>query len=137
MIRRMLFGLALTVILAVALPLGAEELPDATIELSAGAFEPGIGYTWSVGTLYYRGAAHAFRISGLTSLALVQLRTQGAVYHLATLDDFDGDYTEADLLPDAVAGDLENDRRVVIRFDRTREPEELTSLLGVRISLER
>jgi hypothetical protein len=137
MIKQTLLGLASTLIVAVAPPLGAEELPDATVALSAGAFEPGIGYTWSVGTLYYRGAAHPFRISGLSSLALLQLQALGAVYHLASLDDFDGFYTEADLLPDTVYGDLENERGVVIRLERASDPEELTSLLGVRISLER
>jgi hypothetical protein len=136
MVKRSLVGLAAAVILAAAPPLLAQERPSATFELSAGASEPGVGYAWSGGTLYFRGVPYPFRVSGLTA-AGVEFQAGGAVYNLDTPEDFDGFYTEADLLPGAATGDLENNRGVVIRLDPLSTPEQLSSLLGMQISIER
>lgn len=136
MVKRSLSGLAAAAILAAAPPLLAQERPSATFELSAGAFEPGAGYAWSGGTLYFRGIPYPFRVSGLTATG-VEFQARGAVYNLDTPADFDGFYAEADLLPNAALRDLENDRGVVIRLDPLSTPEQLSSLLGMQISLER
>jgi hypothetical protein len=138
MMKRLLTGIACALVLSAAWPLAAQEAPDATIELSAGSFDVGVGYRWTGGTLRYRGASYPFRIRGLTAAGVdAPVEAAGAVYHLATLDDFDGFYTEPDLLPDAATGALENDRGVVIRLDPALIGERLEpSLLGVQISLE-
>jgi hypothetical protein len=138
MIKRSLLGLAASAIVVAAAPLAAQERPDATFELSAGAFEPGAGYAWTGGTLYYRGVSYLFRVSGLTATGIdAEVQAGGAVYNLDTPEDFDGFYTEPDLLPGAAPGDLENERGVVIRLAPASTPEQVSSLLGMQISLER
>jgi len=138
MVKCWLVGLGASVILAAASPLLAQERPDATFELSAGAFEPGVGYAWTGGTLHYRGVSYPFQVSGLTATGIdVEVQARGAVYNLDTPEDFDGFYSEPDLLLGAATGDLENDRGVIIRLDAQSTPEHLSSLLGMQISLER
>jgi hypothetical protein len=139
MLKQSLTGIACALVLAAAWPLAAQEAPDATIELSAGSFDPGVGYRWTGGTLHYRGTSYPFRLSGLTAVGVdVPVEATGAVYHLATVDDFDGFYTESDLLPDAARRALESDRGVVIRLHPALLGERLEpSLLGVQIALER
>jgi hypothetical protein len=79
-----------------------------------------------------------FTVSGLTATGIdVEVQARGAVYNLDTPEDFDGFYTEPDLLAGAAYGDLENDRGVVIRLDPASSPEQVSSLLGMQISLER
>jgi hypothetical protein len=130
--RALAAALASTIALAIAWPAAAEETPDATIELSAGAFDPGLGYRWSGGTLHYRGASYPLRVSGLTAAGVdVPVHADGAVYHLWTLDDLDGFYSETGPV-------LRNDHGVVIRLYPAPLGEHVQpSLLGVEISLER
>jgi hypothetical protein len=136
MMKRSLNGIACALLLAAAWPLAAQEAPDATIELTAGSYDAGVGYRWNAGTLRYRGASYPLRISGLTATGVdVPVAAAGAVYHLSTLDDFDGFYSETELPPD---GALENDRGVLIRLHPALLGERLQpSPLGVEISLER
>jgi len=138
MIKRWLVGLGASVILAAAPPLLAQERPSATFELSTGDFDAGSGFAWTGGTLYFRGVRYPFRVFGLIATGIdAEVQARGAVYNLDTPEDFDGFYTEPDLLPGAATGDLENDRGVVIRLDPASSPEQLSSLLGMEISLER
>jgi len=133
MLNRVLAGLACALLLASAPALGAQDAPDATVELSIGSLVAGVGYRWSAGTLYYRGASYPFLVDGLTAAGLyVPVTASGAVYRLSALEDFQGFYTSDR------EGVLENDRGVVIRLHPQPEGEHVElSLLGAEILLER
>lgn len=139
MMKRSLTGIACALFLAAAWPLVAQEATDATIQLSVGSLDPGVGYRWTGGTLNYRGISYRFRLDGLTAVGVdVPVEATGAVYHLASVDDFDGFYSESDFLLDGATGALENDRGVVIRLYPALFGEHLEpSLLGVQFALER
>jgi len=104
-----------------AIPLARAQAPDATLEFSSGSAAAGAGYTWASGTLDYGGESHPFRVNGLGAVDLdVPIEAIGIVHRLASLQDFDGTYTEvevdAELAGEGYTGALENQHGVVIGF---------------------
>jgi len=73
------------------------EKPDATVRLSTGSVAVGIGYSWGSGVLHFKGKSYPFTISGVSvgDLGVSKAEASGSVYHLAKLDDFNGNYTAA------------------------------------------
>jgi hypothetical protein len=77
---------------------GAEDKKaDGTLILSQGVVTAGIGYSWGKGTLTYRGRTFPVRVQGLSvgEVGVIRADAGGAVYNLAKLEDFDGNYTPA------------------------------------------
>jgi hypothetical protein len=75
----------------------ANERPDATIDLSEGSVGVGVGFSWGKGTLHYQGRSIPVSVKGLGigKVGATKVSASGEVYHLASLSDFDGNYTAA------------------------------------------
>jgi hypothetical protein len=135
-------GMAAGLLMAAASPLSRAQMPDATLELSAGADSVGLGYTWARGTLRYRGQSYPFRLNGLSVVDMnVPLEAIGVVPHLARLEDFDGTYTEvevdAELAAEGCNRAIENQHGVLIGLQSTTQGLQFEpSLLGVSIGLD-
>ena len=86
---------AALVLLSSTFALAADETPDGWIEFSGGSAAVGVGVKWGKGTLYYRGQAYPFQVSGLSLVDLggSEINGSGEVYHLAKVGDFTGDYS--------------------------------------------
>jgi hypothetical protein len=81
-------GLVLLVLAAVP-SVAADEVPDATIELTGGAFAAGIGYAWGRGRLIYHGRLFRLKVNRL-SIAEVGVSSyiaSGDVYNLEKPSD--------------------------------------------------
>jgi hypothetical protein len=135
-------GMAAGLLMAAASPLSRAQMPDATLELSAGADSVGLGYTWARGTLRYRGQSYPFRLNGLSVVDMnVPLEAIGVVPHLARLEDFDGTYNEvevdAELAAEGCNRAIENQHGVLIGLQSTTQGLQFEpSLLGVSIGLD-
>ena len=128
----------------VAVPLTrAEEIPDATIELSGGSVAAGIGYTWGSGTLDFQGKKYPIKVSGLSivQVGVGGYTASGSVYHLTNLSDISGVYTAvsagAAVAGGASATAMKNDHGVVIQMVSTQTVLNYSlGPKGVTISLE-
>ena len=117
--------------------------PDAMLSLSGGAVAAGVGFVWGSGQLDYRGAPHAVKISGLSvaDVGAAKIDASGSVYHLKSLDDFNGTYT-AFAAGATVAGGggvayLKNQNGVVIKLNSTSTGLRLNlSASGVTLRVE-
>ena len=91
-----------------------QQQPDATLQLSGGPFYPRLAFSWSKGTLTYKGKEYPISVKGisLVKIGLSQASPSfsfhpraadqayfttaaGQVYDLKKLGDFDGNYTLA------------------------------------------
>ena len=72
-----------------------EEKPDATVRLSGGSVAAGVGFSWGEGTLTYKGKDYPISVKGLSlgKVGITGVTASGEVYHLKSLQDFDGNYT--------------------------------------------
>ena len=96
--RRMIQGLV--VLAAVTLPSAtvlAKATPSATVKLSGKSVEAGVGVSWGKGTLTYKGKHYPFSVDGLTvgGVGATSVTATGTVYHLKSLEDFNGQYAAA------------------------------------------
>jgi len=97
--RRMM----MTTLMAVAAPgllvqvaqAKGKKTPDATLKLSEGSVAAGIGFSWGSGTLTYKGKSYPVDVKGLSvgDVGISKIEAAGKVYHLSSIDDFDGNYT--------------------------------------------
>lgn len=136
--KRYVAALSCVLALAVA-PALARPTPDAIFELTGGQLIGIGGYRWATGTLHYRGASYRFVVDGLTATALdVRATASGAVFHLGSLEDFDGVYTEVDMPLGHPPGELRNGRGVVIQLSVQPHGDPIQlSMLGARFTLDR
>ena len=111
----------------------SQPAPDATLHLEGGAVAAGIGYVWGNGKVDYKGAPHAFGISGLSivDVGAAKIDAAGNVYNLKQLGDFNGTYT-AFAAGATIAGGggvayLRNQKGVVIKLN--------SSTQGLRFNL--
>jgi hypothetical protein len=101
------------------------EQPDATIEFSGGSVAVGVGYSWGKGTLHYHGESIPVTLKGLSvaSVGAESVRASGDVYHLASLSEFDGNYTAASAGATVAGGGdiaaMQNQNGVVIKLRST------------------
>jgi len=108
-----------------AMAFAAAEEPDATIDFSGGSVAVGVGYTWGKGTLHYQGRSIPVTVKGLSvaSVGADSIHASGDVYHLASLTDFDGNYTAASVGATVAGGGdiaaMENQNGVVIKLRST------------------
>jgi len=73
----------------------AQDVPDATFQLSGGSVAVGIGFSWGQGTLVFDGKEYPFSVNGLS---IVQVGASGytatgVVHNLKKVTDFQGVYT--------------------------------------------
>lgn len=73
---------------------GRDAQPDAAMRIEAKSLAVGVGYSWGKGTLEFQGQTYGVSMDGVLVFAvgLSSITAKGGVYHLKTLDDFDGDY---------------------------------------------
>src|SRR5579871_2054924 len=71
-----------------------EQNPDATLTLSGGLIGAGIGYSWGRGVLSYQGQALAFCVRGIAlgEIGAGNVKADGKVFNLKSIDEFAGDY---------------------------------------------
>ncbi len=74
-----------------------DEKPDATVEFNGGSAAAGVGLSWGAGVIKYKGRSYAFKVNGLSvgTVGLSQASGSGEVFHLKSLDDFNGTYVAA------------------------------------------
>lgn len=125
-----------------ALPAGAQEAPNATIELSGGSVAAGIGYSWGSGTLAYQGKKYQLKVSGLSivNVGASEYTASGVVLHLAQVSDIGGNYVAGEAGATLAGGgslmSMKNDRGVVINMTTTRTGLQLTlAPTGMKIEL--
>jgi hypothetical protein len=96
---------------------------DGTIALSGKVIAAGIGYNWGRGTLKYQGRELPFCIRGLSvgDVGAVELKAEGSVFNLKSLDDFAGQYfqvsTGATIARGATTALLKNKRGVMMQLE--------------------
>jgi ABC-type amino acid transport substrate-binding protein len=73
---------------------GRDTLPDAAMRIEAKTLAVGVGYSWGKGTLDFQDKTYTVTMDGLLVVAvgLSSVTAKGGVYHLKTLEDFDGNY---------------------------------------------
>jgi|SRR6516225_9698700 hypothetical protein len=127
--NRILSSFIVSVSLASAPLLAAAEdsKPDATIEISGKTVAAGVGYTQGSGTLRYGDRSYPLHLEGLSvgSVGAASITASGNVYHLARLEDLDGNYTAisagATLGNGGAASSMQNQNGVVIELHSTTE----------------
>jgi hypothetical protein len=82
---------------------GAKQ-PNGTIQVATKSVAAGVGVTWGVGTLTFRGKDHGFTVKNLslTDFGIGEATVKGNVYKLDKLEDFAGRYTVTE--PDFALG---------------------------------
>ena len=101
------------------------EQPDATVHLTGGTFALGVGFVWGDGALKYGGEERAFKFSGVSIVDVggAHITATGDVYHLQSLQDFNGHYTIASAGVTVAGGGsvaiLRNEHGVVIKLHAT------------------
>ena len=110
----------------------AASKPDATISISTGSVAVGIGWSWGKGTLTYKGKSYPLSVKGLSigKVGITKNTASGEVYHLKTLNDFNGNYTAAGagitLAGGRSAVDMTNQNGVRVRVISTNRGVDLT-----------
>ena len=136
--NRTLLAILVSIPLACApLIAGAQSGPaDATLDISSKSVAVGVGYTQGKDTLHYQGTSYPVDVKGLSAgqVGVSSMTAAGEVYHLANLQDFDGNYTAVSAGA-AVAGGgtaitMQNQRGVLIT------PRATTGGLDVRLSVD-
>ena len=101
------------------------EQPDATVDLTGGTFALGVGFVWGDGALKYGGEERAFKFSGVSIIDVggAHITATGDVYHLQSLQDFNGRYTIASAGVTVAGGGsvaiLRNEHGVLIKLHAT------------------
>ena len=120
-----------------------EQAPDATLTLSGGLVGAGIGYSWGHGTLSYHGQSLAFCVHGIAlgEIGAANVKAEGKVFNLKSLDDFPGDYlaisTGAAIARGGSSALLKNKHEVTIELTAQTKGLRLDfSANGLRIALE-
>ena len=115
-------------ILALASWAPAEEAePDATLQLTQTSVALLIGYTWGGGTLTHQGKTYPVEVDGLSFFALgfAQAKASAEVFHMKSVDDFNGTYVAGSVEGTAFAGAgatiMRNQNGVVIQLYTTTE----------------
>ena len=122
MFRSTFAAIAAACVLAMPVAASADEAPDGTIELSGASVAAGVGFTWGKGTLRYEGRSIPVTFKGLSlvSAGADSITASGEVYHLAKLEDFEGNYTAASvgatLAGSGSATAMQNQKGVVIKL---------------------
>jgi len=134
--------LAACILSAPVMAIAAEDRPDATVEFSGGTVAAGVGFSWAKGTLRFEGTSYPVELKGLSvaSVAAGSVTASGDVYHLAKLDDFNGNYAAvsagAALAGGGAATTMENQNGVIIKLRSTTQGAQLNlSLEGVTLKV--
>ena len=85
----------------------------------------GIGWSWGKGTLSFKGKKYEFKVDGLSviDVGITKATSNGKVYNLKNLSDFDGIYTamaaEGTVAGGAGVTKMKNQNGVVIELVST------------------
>jgi hypothetical protein len=115
--------------------------PNATLRLHGGSVAAGIGWSWGSGTLTYKGKNYPVSVKGLSlgKVGITGATASGEVYHLKSLQDFDGNYTAAGagitLAGGRSAVDMTNQNGVRVRIISTNRGIDVT-LGGAGVDLK-
>jgi len=106
MIMKRIMGFITVAVLSLGLSVAQAQTPDATIRLSAGSVAAGIGVSWGSGTLTYQGKTYPIDVKGLSvgDAGISKIEATGKVYNLKKLDDFNGNFTTAEVGVTAAGG---------------------------------
>ena len=124
-------SIALFAVSVLATPLlasAAGDKPDATISLSGKTIAVGVGYSDAKGTLQYDGKSYPVALEGLSVVSVVAstFTATGEVYHLAKVEDQNGNYAAASagavLAGGATVTTLKNQNGVVINLRSRSRP---------------
>jgi len=105
---------------------------DATLTISATSVAAGVGFSWGTGTLVYKGKSYDVSVDGVTvgAVGVTSITARGSVYHLAKLEDVEGNYTGAGAGGTAGVGGggvaMQNQNGVEIRLKATTAGVSLT-----------
>jgi hypothetical protein len=99
MIMKRIMGFITVAVLSLGLSVVQAQTPDATIRLSAGSVAAGIGVSWGSGTLTYQGKTYPIDVKGLSigDAGISKIEASGKVYNLKKLNDFNGNFTAAEV----------------------------------------
>src|SRR5437867_2384153 len=144
--RRVLRALGI-VSLCLPLTVAAAEgktAPSGTVKLSGGSVAAGVGVSWGSGTLTYHGKSYPISVSGLDvgSVGASKITASGSVYHLKSLDDFDGNYTAVAAGATVGGGGgvlaMQNQNGVVVKLAATSRGVKLTlGASGVKMEVKK
>jgi hypothetical protein len=144
--RRLVIAIALATLV---LPLGVagakgKSTADGTLRLSAGSVAAGIGVTWGSGTLTFKGKSHPIKVEGLDvgSIGASKIDATGNVYHLKSLDQFDGNFAAAEAEATVGGGAsgivMRNQNGVVVKLTSTTRGAKLAiGPSGVKMELKK
>ncbi len=98
--KRIFLSLITAVFLVVAVTsfsLGEKEDKSSRVgevTISTKRLSLGIGYTWGLGTLKYKGKDYKFKVKGLNMIGLgyTTMTAKGGVYNMKSLSEFPGTY---------------------------------------------
>jgi hypothetical protein len=119
--------------------------PDGTVTIDETQFAVIVGGSVGGGKLSYKGAEHAFKISGLAAGANVgvsKMSAAGEVYDLKDLSKFPGTYTKLDASATAGGGvgalHLKNEHGVVMKLTSRTQGLQLNvgTASGVKVTLK-
>ena len=134
---------------SLCLPLGLADAkgkaaPAATIKLSAGSVAAGVGVSWGSGTLTYKGHSHPISVTGLDvgSVGASNITATGSVYHLKSLEDFNGNYAAVEAGATVGGGGggttMKNQNGVVVKLSATTRGVKFTlGASGVNMELKK
>ena len=118
--------------------------PDATVKISGKSVAAGVGVSWGKGTLTYHGKEYPFSIDGLSvvDVGASNITATGSVYHLQSIDDFNGQYTAAStgaaVAGGAGVGTMKNANGVVMNLHATTRGLKLKAGVdGLKVTLEK
>ncbi len=144
--RRLIASIAVAgmVLLAGSARAADAKKPDATLKLSQGSMALGIGWSWGKGVLTYQGKTYKCKVEGLSvgEVGVTKAAATGKVYHLKSLDDFDGLYTAGSVGATAGTGGgataVSNPNGVSILLTSTAKGASLKiAVQGLKLTLEK
>ncbi|MGO9176337.1 MAG: DUF1134 domain-containing protein [Desulfobaccales bacterium] len=144
--KRILFSLAMVVLLLVAVTPGSAQNPYyavGTVSIDMTSVGVGIGFSSGSGVLRFNGNSYVFKIDGLSvgAVGIASISAVGNVYNLSDVSQFAGNYAAAGAgiaLAGGTAGlTLQNQAGVIINLYAVQQGVELNiGPKGFRITMQ-
>jgi hypothetical protein len=125
------------------LAVAEEQAPSGKVFIETTSIAAGVGVEWGEGILTFNGKKYLFSLQGLevVGVGYAKVTTEGEVYNLKQLSDFEGVYAAAEVGAAAGSGPatttMKNPNGVVLRLHAVQEGVKLTlAAEGVNIELK-
>jgi hypothetical protein len=125
------------------LAVAEEQAPSGKVFIETTSIAVGVGVEWGEGILTFNGKKYLFSLQGLevVGVGYAKVTTEGEVYNLKQLSDFEGVYAAAEVGAAAGSGPatttMKNPNGVVLRLHAVQEGVKLTlAAEGVNIELK-